>query len=164
MGVMDIVFAVVLGLSVAFGAWRGLTRELVSMIAWVLIGVLAFRFAAPLGRLLPFDAPPVIHVVVGASAIVILGVVAAAIVGRLLRSAVTASNLAGADRVLGALFGAIRGGLVALLITWVFVEAGLSDSRFWRSSTSGPYLEHVYHWMAGTIPNRRVPLVMMSGA
>jgi len=164
MGVMDIVFAVVIGLSVAYGFWRGLTRELVSMVAWVLIAVLAFRYAVPLGHLLPFDVPPLIRVLCGGAAIVVLGVVAAAIIGRLLRTAVAASHLAGADRVLGAMFGAIRGGLVALLITWIFIEAGLSESRYWRNSTSGPYLEHVYHWMAGTIPNRRVPLVMNSGA
>jgi len=126
--------------------------------------VLAFRYAVPLGHLLPFDVPPLIRVLCGGAAIVVLGVVAAAIIGRLLRTAVAASHLAGADRVLGAMFGAIRGGLVALLITWIFIEAGLSESRYWRNSTSGPYLEHVYHWMAGTIPNRRVPLVMNSGA
>lgn len=163
MGAMDIVFAVVIGLSVAFGVWRGLTRELVSMIAWVLIAVLAVRYAAPLGRLMPFEAPPLVLTAVGAGAIIVLGVLAAAAVGRLLKAAIVASRLAGADRVLGGVFGALRGALLALLITWIFVEAGFSDTRVWRNSASALYLEHVYHWMAGTVPNRRVPLVMSAG-
>jgi membrane protein required for colicin V production len=163
MGVMDFVFAAIAGISIAFGFWRGLTRELVSMIAWVLIAVIAFRFSGPLGRMLPFEAPGLVHVAIGALLIVIFGLIAAAIVGRLLRAVIVASNLAGADRVLGAVFGALRGALVALVLTWIAVEAGFSDTHLWRDSASGPYLEHVYHWMAGTVPNRRVPLVMLTG-
>ncbi len=159
MSIVDAIFAVLVLLSVLWGLWRGLTRELVSMIAWICIGVLAFRYAGPLGGLLPFAAPPLVHAVLGALLIVLLGVVLAAVLGRLLRTVVTASNLAGADRVLGAVFGALRGSLVLLLITWIVVEGGLSDSRAWRHSASGPYLEQVWHWMAGSVPNRRVPLV-----
>jgi len=163
MSAIDAIFALLVGLSIIWGFWRGLTRELVSMIAWVIIAVLAYRYSTSLGRLLPFDAPPIVHVVVGASVVVILGIILAAIIGRVLRSAVTASKLAGADRVLGALFGAARGGLVLLLIAAVVVEAGFSDSRFWRNSASGPYLESMWHWMAGGVPSHRVPLVMTSG-
>ncbi|HYA65765.1 MAG TPA: CvpA family protein, partial [Burkholderiaceae bacterium] len=78
-----------------------------------------------------------------------------------LRTAVVASKLAGADRMLGAVFGAARGALVLLLIAAVVVEGGFSDSHIWRNSASGPYLEHVWHWMAGTVPSHRVPLVMV---
>jgi len=163
MSAVDALFAILLLLSVLWGFWRGLTRELVSMIAWVAIGVLAFRYSARVGHLLPFDAPYMVHVALGVAIIVVLGVILAAIAGRLLRTAVTASNLAGADRVLGALFGAVRGGLVVLVIAALVVEAGFSESRVWRHSASGPYLEHVWHWMAGSVPRPRVPLVMMSG-
>jgi len=163
MSVVDVVVAIVVLLSVLWGFWRGLTRELVSMIAWIAIAVLAYRYAGTVGVLLPFDAPHVVHVAVGVGIIIVACVVAAAVIGRLLRSAVAASQLAGADRALGAVFGAVRGSLLVLLITWVVVEGGLSDTRVWRNSASGPYLEHVWHWMAGTIPARRVPLVMLSG-
>jgi membrane protein required for colicin V production len=163
MTAIDIVFGVVVLLSVLWGLWRGLTRELVSMIAWIAIAVLVYRYAADVGVLLPFEAPPVVRLAAGAGIIIVLCVIAAAIVGRLLRAAVAASQLAGADRVLGAVFGALRGSLVVLLITWVVVEGGFSESRVWRNSASGPYLEHVWHWMAGTMPSHRVPLVMLSG-
>lgn len=164
MRAIDFVFAGLLFLSIFWGFWRGLTRELVSVIAWVVIAVLAFRYAVWVGHLLPFDAPGFVHAALGAGIIVVLGVVAAAIVGRLLRSAIAASHLAGADRVLGGIFGAVRGGLVVLLIAALVIEAGFSESHVWRDSASGPYLEHVWHWMAGSVPNRRVPLVMrMSG-
>ncbi len=163
MSAIDIVFATVVAISVVLGFWRGLTRELVSMIAWIAIAVLAYRYAGTVGVLLPFDAPPLVHVAAGVGIIIVACVLAAAVIGRLLRSAVASSQLAGADRVLGAVFGALRGSLVVLLITWVVVEGGFSETHVWRNSASGPYLEHVWHWMAGTMPARRVPLVMLSG-
>ncbi|HYA76722.1 MAG TPA: CvpA family protein [Burkholderiaceae bacterium] len=160
---VDWIFAVLLALSVVWGFWRGLTRELVSVVAWVFIAVLAYRYAGALGQWVPFDAPPLVRIGLGACTIIVLGVILAALLGRLLRSAVVASKLAGADRMLGAVFGAVRGALVLLLIAAVVVEAGFSDSRVWRNSASGPYLENMWHWMAGTVPTRRVPLVMISG-
>jgi len=163
MSAIDIVFAIVVAISVVLGFWRGLTRELVSMIAWIAIAVLAYRYAGAVGVLLPFDAPPMVHVAAGVGIIIVACVLAAAVIGRLLRAAVASSQLAGADRVLGAVFGALRGSLVVLLITWVVVEGGFSETHVWRNSASGPYLEHVWHWMAGTMPARRVPLVMLSG-
>jgi membrane protein required for colicin V production len=163
MTVVDVVFLALCGLSMAWGFWRGLTRELVSMISWVLIVVLIVRYAVPLGHLLPFEAPPLVRALAGGGLIVLACVLASVLVGRLLRAAVAASPLAGADRVLGAVFGAVRGSLVALLLAAVVVEAGFSDSRFWRNSISGPYLERVWHTMAGSTPSRHVPLVMSSG-
>jgi membrane protein required for colicin V production len=163
MSAVDYAFAALLVLSALWGFWRGLTRELVSMIAWVVIAVVAYRYSGWIGHRLPFEAPEIVHVAAGAGLIVVLGVVAAAIVGRLLRSAVVASRLAGADRVLGAVFGALRGSLVVLLIAALIIEGGFSDSRFWRASVSGPYLEKMWHSMAGTLPSHRVPLVMNSG-
>lgn len=159
MTIIDGVFAGVVLLSVLWGLWRGLTRELISTIAWIAIGVLAYRYADALGRLLPFAAPPLVHLIAGGAIIVVLGVIAAALISRLMRTAVVASNLAGADRVLGAVFGALRGALVVLVITWGVVEGGLSDSHVWRHSAAGPYLEQVWHWMAGSAPAHRVPLV-----
>lgn len=159
MHLVDIVAALVIGFSVLFGLWRGLTRELVSMVAWIVIGALAYRYAGWLGHLLPFEGPQLVHVAAGAVIIVVAGVVAAAIIGRLMRTAVHASNLAGADRVLGALFGAVRGALVIVVLAALVVEFGMSDQPAWRASTSGPYLEQVWHWMAGSMPPRRAPLV-----
>jgi membrane protein required for colicin V production len=163
MTVIDVVFASLLGLSVLWGVWRGLTRELVSTIAWVLIAVLAYRYGASIGHLIPFTGPPILYAVVGAGIIAVAGIVAAAIIGRLLRATVKASQLAGADRVLGGMFGAVRGALVLLLVSALVVEFGFSDTRVWRQSASGPYLEHVWHWMAGSMPERHLPLVLNLG-
>jgi len=43
----DLLIFVTLAIFVAFGAWRGLLREAVSLLTWVLAGVLAMDFGFP---------------------------------------------------------------------------------------------------------------------
>ena len=53
--------------------------------------------------------------------------------------------------------------MIAALLAALVVESGFSDTQAWRQSASGPYLEHFWHWMAGTMPQQHVPLVLNSG-
>ncbi len=155
MSVIDIAFAVVVGMSVFWGLWRGITRELIATISWVVIGVLVYRYARPLGLLVPLSAPPVVRVALAGAAILVLGIFVAALAGRGLRSVVAASDLAGTDRMLGAVFGALRGALLALLVTGLVVEAGFAGARPWRASASGPALERVWQWISHDVAMRR---------
>jgi membrane protein required for colicin V production len=163
MGAIDIVFSVVMGLSVLVGLWRGMTRELVSVIAWILIGVLAWRFAAPLGALIPFDFGwPFAQTLAGVAIIVLAGVLFSVVVGQALRKLVAASPLAGADRVLGAVFGAVRACLAMLVVAAIMVEGGFTSHSFWRDSASGPVLEKLWRRAAGANPVPRVPVVLQA--
>jgi membrane protein required for colicin V production len=159
LGAIDIVFSVVLGISVLLGLWRGMTRELVSVIAWVLIAVLCWRYAAGLGKLIPFDLGwPFAQMLAGMAIIVLAGVVLSVVIGRGLRALVAASPLAGADRVLGAVFGAVRACLVMLVAAALIVEGGFSAQPFWRQSASGPVLENLWRRAAGVAPARPAPM------
>jgi membrane protein required for colicin V production len=139
-------------LSSVLGLWRGLTRELVSTVAWVIIAVAVVRFAQPLGEHLGFDAPGWLRTMAAAAIIVVVCVLASAVLGRLLSAAVSASKLAGADRILGAVFGAVRAGLFGVLVAALLAETGFSEQDFWQHSQSGPLLEKCWYAMAGSSP------------
>lgn len=152
MNPVDIVMLSVVLLSSFLGVWRGLTRELVSTVAWVLIAVLVVRFSEPLGAHLGLDAPPWVRMVAAGAIIVVICVLISALLSRFLHAAVSASPLAGADRVLGGVFGALRAAMLGLVLAAVVVESGFSEQKFWRQSVSGPLLENGWHTLAGTSP------------
>lgn len=162
MSAVDIAFAVVVGLSVFWGLWRGITRELIATISWVIIGVLVYRYAGPLGSLVPLSAPPVVRIALAGAAILVIGIFAAALAGRGLRSVVAASDLAGTDRMLGAVFGALRGALLSLLVTGLVVETGFAGARPWRASASGPALERVWQWISHDVAMHRGGMAMVN--
>src|SRR5258708_6116873 len=97
---------------------------------------------ARLGQAGPFDAgTAAVRTTIAAILIVLACILVAHLVGRLLRAAMTAVQLGGPDRVLGALFGIARAVAIWLLVAAVVIHFGLAQRPFWKSSRLAPLLE-----------------------
>jgi membrane protein required for colicin V production len=127
--------------SLVLGAWRGLVREVISVLGWVIAFLAANLFAGPLGPSMPHAIPSPELRVAAAYVVVFAGaLVATALVGLLLSKIVKAVGLGGVDRLLGALFGAARGLLIALAAALLAGLTSVPRQPFWRDSASGPLL------------------------
>jgi membrane protein required for colicin V production len=131
----------VIGLSIAWGIWRGLAHEVMSLAAWVIAFLAANLFAGPLGETLPARIPgPELRVLV---AFVVIFVVILAIVtlaGLLFSKFIKAVGLGNLDRTLGALFGVARGLLIVLALALMAGLTRLPLDPIWKESLSGPIL------------------------
>lgn len=118
---VDVVMLAVVGLSGAAGFLRGLTREMLGLLAWIAAAVLAGHFY---GRLQPMvhgwiadeQFAAIACFVVLFLAILIGLSMLAGLVSRVVRL----SLLGGLDRLLGAVFGLVRGGALLVLAYMVF--------------------------------------------
>ncbi|MGW8270545.1 MAG: CvpA family protein [Burkholderiales bacterium] len=124
--------------SLIWGAWRGLVREIISILGWVIAFLAANLFAGPLGETMPETIPsPELRLLV-AFLIVFVGALAVAtLLGLVLSKIVHAIGLGSLDRTLGSLFGIARGGLIVLAFALL---AGLTDlprTPIWRDSVAG---------------------------
>lgn len=128
----------VLGVSVAWGIWRGLVREIVSLLGWLVAFLSAMLFAGPLAVHLPASLPsPELRAIAAFVAIFIAALVVTTLLGVVLSHLVKAVGLGGLDRALGALFGVARG---LLLLAAIALLAGLTSAPrqpWWRDSLSG---------------------------
>ncbi len=161
MNLLDLALIVTALGSVIVGAIRGFVKEAAALAGWVLAVVLVMNASASLGRRLPFDAGSGgVRTAIAAIAIVLVCVLTAHLIGRMLRSAITAAQLGGADRALGALFGIGRAAAVWLLVAVVVIHVGLSDSPFWKSSRLAPTLEAALRLISPDLaPSMHRPLV-----
>ncbi len=129
----------VLAASIVWGAWRGLVREVLSILGWVIAFLAANLFAAPLGEEMPAAIPtPELRLAAAFVAVFVVALVVTALVALLLSELVKAVGLGGIDRLLGALFGTARGLLIVLAAALL---AGLSSAPrqpYWRDSVAGP--------------------------
>lgn len=127
--------------SLVLGAWRGLVREVISILGWVIAFLAANLLAGPLGPAMPQVIPtPELRVAAAFVAVFIGSLVVTSLAGLLLSKVIKAVGLGGVDRLLGAAFGAARGLLILLAGA---VLAGLTSApgqAFWRDSVSGPLL------------------------
>jgi len=139
---VDYVVVGVLFASIGWGVWRGLVREVLSILAWVIAFLAAGLFAGPLAVRIPSSLleSPTLRLFAAYAIVFLAALIAVALLAMLLSRLLHAAGLSGFDRALGALFGAARG---VLLVAALVLLAGLTilpRHESWRHSFSGPRL------------------------
>jgi len=138
---LDYAIIGVLVLSIAWGFWRGLVREVISLAGWVGAFLVANYLAEPLDNALPASiANPDLRVIVAFAAIFVVTLTLATLVALMVSKALKASGLAGLDRTLGGLFGVARGLLIAIVFAIGAGLTSLPQNPIWKQSYSGPML------------------------
>ncbi len=118
---MDISILVILALFVAKGIFRGLLKEICSLLGLVLGGAFAFSFYLPLGQLLHdrFELPAQLCIWGSFVLIFLLVIIIFSVVGFLLHRFVKLVFLGGFNRLAGALFGLVQGVVLLSLLLLV---------------------------------------------
>src|SRR5258706_6465921 len=138
----DYLILVLLMFSCIVGFMRGLLRELISLVTWVLAATLAWRLA---GLLEPHLGAalvgPGIRTWVARglvfAAVLLIGTATGAIVSHFIRLSI----FSGLDRMLGALFGALRAVVLLGVAAMLCQNAGLNAEDWYRRSVLVPYAE-----------------------
>ena len=139
----DLIILAVMLLFTAIGAWRGLVREVISALTWVLSGLLAWFFAGKLSAIFKgmVDDPALrqlLAFVLIFIVVFVLGIVASWFIHKHLPGK---RGFRIANRALGGLVGAARGGVIVIA---VFLVAGLTSfpqRSWWREASFAPYFE-----------------------
>jgi len=140
MTVFDYAVLAILGLSVLLSVIRGLVREVLALAAWVVAFVAASLFAAELAVLLPGEVPGEEVRLLAAYAGVFLAVLLAmSLLAILASKLVKSAGLGVEDRVLGSVFGLVRGGLIVMVLVLAAGLTSLPRQPVWRDAVlSGP--------------------------
>lgn len=144
-------------LSCIAGLVRGLLREVIALVTWVLAVWLAWAYAPLLephlgGALAgeavrPWAARTLIFMVV-----VLLGTSIGVIVSHFVRL----SLFTGVDRFFGGLFGLLRGWVIIGLFVILCHALHLDGQPWWRSSLLMPYGEHAANVLRGMVGERKI--------
>lgn len=131
----------VFAVSVVWGAWRGLVREIVSLLGWLVAFLAANLFAGPLAEQLPDSIPtPELRAVAAFLAIFVAALVVTTLLGIVLTHLVKAVGLGGLDRTLGGIFGVARGAIVVVALALLAGLTSAPAQPWWRESWSGGVL------------------------
>jgi membrane protein required for colicin V production len=149
----DVFIVLVLLASTLIGAFRGFAREAVSLVTWVLGFWLAWKLGPTvepyLGGLL---AEPAVRPWVARS-LVLLAVVIVGVLAGLLRSPV----LSVVDRLLGTMFGLVRGAVLVGLAVIACQLLQLDHGGWWRQSKLIPYGETIAVWLRTLVNEQGEP-------
>jgi membrane protein required for colicin V production len=135
MHVLDWIILGSLTLSMLLGAWRGLVYEVLSVMGWVSAFILAQWFAPDMAQLLPMrGAGEAVRYAAGFVLVFVLSVFAAALLARLAKTLFSLVGLQPVDRILGAIFGLVRGAVLVLAAAVVATMTPLHTIEWWRES------------------------------
>lgn len=136
MSVLDWIFVAGLLASVGLGVWRGFVYEVLSVLNWLLAFVLAQWLGADVGRLLPIDTTS--ETLVRIAGFVLVFVVSVFMGGLLvwgLPKLIEQAGLRPVDRVLGGVFGLIRGVILLLALTVLVLMTPFKSQAWWREAS-----------------------------
>ena len=152
---LDWALLAVLLVSALVGLWRGLVYEVLSVAGWVLVFVLAQAWAEPVGRLLPMDgAAEPLRLAAGFALVFIAVAFTAGLLSWLVKKLVAAVGLRPVDRVLGAVFGVVRAGVLVLVLGVVAQLTPMGEAPWWSESLSGPRIAEVLQGLRPALPER----------
>lgn len=142
---LDWIFLAMLLLSLAIGAWRGLVYEVLSLATWFAAFLLAQWFAPAAAQYLPMaGSSETIRYAAGFVLVFIAAVFAGSILTWLVSRLFQVAGLRPADRVLGALFGAMRGVVLLLAMAVLVSMTPLQGDAWWTDSVGA-------HWATGAV-------------
>lgn len=145
---LDWIALIVIGLSALLSLWRGFIREAMSLAGWVLAFVLANLFAVNLAELIgDLIANRTGRYMVAWSLLFVLVLVLSSVLAMLLSKLIKASGLGIVDRLLGTVFGVLRGALIVMALVFVIRElVPPSEQALLRDSQLMPHIDLLLGW------------------
>jgi len=137
---LDFVFLVILLVSTGFALLKGLAREVISLVA--LLGgffLAAFYYSWPAGWFMGFTRTESVANLIGFLAIFMLCLLAGAAAAFLVNRFIKMASLQWIDRLLGAVFGLIRGWAIASVIALALIAFPVGEEKMVQS-VFAPYL------------------------
>lgn len=153
----DYAIIALLALSCIVGLVRGLLREVVSLVTWIAAVWLAWTFGSTLephlggalndAAVRPWAARAIIFVLV---------LLAGAGIGAMVTYFVRLSIFTGLDRLLGVVFGLLRGVVVLGVLAIGCHALRLHEEPWYRDSTLAPYAEQAGNVLRGLVGERKI--------
>lgn len=142
MTIFDYLVLFVLISSVVISTLRGLVKEILSLLGWIVAFVVANAYGAKLAPMLPELLPGETARLIMAFVVLFLGVrILMGLLSLAIGAVITATGLSLADRGLGGLFGLARGIVIVLAAVILCGMTSIPQQDFWRNALLSPMAE-----------------------
>ena len=141
--IFDLIIAALVITSAIYGLYRGLIRELISLVAWVLAFFLAILFSPNFANLLdPAWAGETLRLIFSFSAIFVGVLMVSSFFQFVVGKFLSLVGLGSLDRFLGMVFGIARGVVISTILLVLFIELFPTNSWAENSKVSAYLLAY----------------------
>jgi membrane protein required for colicin V production len=152
MNEFDWIVIIVLGFSGLISLMRGFVKEALSLLSWVLAFVVALSFGSKLAYLLSaWFANETLRIIAAFICLFFLTLIVMGVIGSLISGVLAKAGLGFFDRLLGSVFGVLRGALFVLAVLIAiqpFIE--VDQLLWWKESKLIPHFLTMEDWAKET--------------
>ncbi|WP_263144240.1 CvpA family protein [Pseudomonas alcaligenes] len=131
---------------------RGFVKEALSLLTWIIAGVVAWMFGGALSQYLAeYIQTPSARVIAACVILFVATLLVGAMINFLIGELVRVTGLSGTDRFLGMVFGAARGGLLVVIAVGLLSLAPVQQDPWWQQSSLLPHFLMVADWSKNLI-------------
>lgn len=142
MTLFDYLAVAIVVISIAVGVYRGGLREVISVAGWAVSIVIAWRFSHALAQLFPASwTSPTLRYSLAFVGVLVACLILVGLAGVALGALVRKAGMTTHDRVVGALFGFLRGALILVALVLLAGLTPLPRERAWRNAVLKQPLE-----------------------
>jgi len=152
MGTPDVIIVGIILVSILIGIVRGFVKEFISLVTWVVAIILAAMFTTPFAEHMTFSKTPFVRSLCAFLLIFVSVVFIGAIINYIVGTFVRKTPFSAADRVLGSMFGVLRG---VVFITILVLLGGLTpwpQEKWWQTSYFIPRAQVLSLWLKEQLP------------
>jgi membrane protein required for colicin V production len=150
---VDWILLAVLGLSLLLGLWRGIVQEVLSLVGWVAAFYVSQMYAPMAAAWLPMEgSSQMLRYAAGFVVVFIAVLVATVLVSWVIKKLISAVGLGPLDRLLGSLFGLMRGVVILLAVTVFVGMTPMRDTEAWKQAQGTQWLQQFLHVLKPVLP------------
>jgi membrane protein required for colicin V production len=161
---IDYVIIAIVTISAVIGVARGFIRETLSLISWIAAFWLAFVFAEPLSAsLTSYIDKPTLRVIAAFTGIFVIALLLLTLMSYFLHKLLVGRGVQGTDRILGGLFGAVRGVVIVAAILILLKVIPLVDQKAMSQSLLVKQLQPLVVMLTDVLPTDMRRMVTQAG-
>jgi len=150
---VDWILLAVLGLSLLLGMWRGIVQEVLSLAGWVAAFYVSQMYAPQAAIWLPMEgSSQMLRYAAGFVVVFIAVLIATVLVSWMVKTLVSAVGLGPLDRLLGSLFGLMRGVVILLAVTVLVGMTPMRETEAWKQAQGAQWLQQFLHVLKPVLP------------
>lgn len=150
---LDFVFIGILSLSIIISLFRGLIKEVLSLVIWAGAFWVAYHYvnlgADALSGVI--EVPSARHLIAFVG-LFIAALIVGGIINFIMSRLIKKTGLSGTDRFFGMFFGALRGLIAIVAITFFIKATPLSEDPWWQDSQLAPHFSKISEWVRTNMP------------
>jgi membrane protein required for colicin V production len=150
---VDWILLAILGLSLLLGLWRGIVQEVLSLAGWVAAFYVSQMYAPMAAAWLPMEgSSQMLRYAAGFVLVFVAVLVVTVLVSWMVKKLISAVGLGPLDRLLGSLFGLMRGVVILLAVTVLVGMTPMRETDAWKQAQGTQWLQQFLHVLKPVLP------------